>query len=187
MHINELEAFWITLNGATLVLTLFALSMALVTRRRLVGIPSRAARIVAAGGIRREFVRTAIQVALLAIAVPGLHRDGPTPLTPTLALFIAIPVLLFVNTVGDAYDRFRLAQIVAEDLDSERDAAYDRLAAMIERGADKADAAYAEANAVNAKSAAQGERIDAVDERSAAQGERIDAVDERSDAQGDQP
>ena len=73
----------------------------------------RAARtLVAAGSVRREWVRLGVQLLLLSLIVPGIFVDRPTQISwPVLALMGASAGLL-VNTIADARERYRLARVL---------------------------------------------------------------------------
>jgi hypothetical protein len=159
--VDYVEALWVILNLVTAALTLSALVDARADRSAVRLLNGHARDLAANGIVRREAIRLVVQVLLLAIAVPGLFSDAPRPLTPGLVMLMAIPVLLLLSSFFDARDRKALTVLVAADLlatratkDAEIIAALHENTRISQKASDAADAAYHEANTVNAKLAA---------------------------------
>lgn len=118
--VNLVEAIWITLNGVTFGLTLWALWDARVARKD--AKESDGTRLkVARGNVRREKARLAIQAIFLTIAIPGVFSENEAELTPLLLLFLSIPLILLVSTILDARERREIMAIEQEQLSHERD------------------------------------------------------------------
>lgn len=118
LHVDALEAVWIITNATALVVTFAALLDARGTSRIHDSRPAR--RLVVRGNVRREVMRLVMQVLLLSLVLPGLTLDRPTPLTPFVAVLIAVPIVLLASSLMDAWDRRRLREMLAaEDAESE--------------------------------------------------------------------
>jgi len=127
MSVNAVEFFWVSLNLATAVTTVLVLADAVRDQRATRNLNGSARGIVARGNVRREWLRLVIQFAFLAVVIPDLFRDGDTPLTWPVAIFLSIPVLLLVNSYSDYRDRGVLARKLAVDIETERNASLVRL------------------------------------------------------------
>lgn len=109
MNLNPVELFWIVTNAAAAALTIPALADARRDAAAVKALNGHALGIIARGNVRREWVRLAMQLVLLAIAIPAAQRPGDIALTPALVLFLSLPVLVLLNTISEARDRARLA------------------------------------------------------------------------------
>lgn len=174
-HVDLLEGIWIASNVAAIIITFGALADAWRSR----AVPDRgvARRVIARGNVRREVVRLMIQGLLLAIVIPGLTDPRPVPLTQLTLALMLVPLLMLVSTLADAWDRRALSGLVGDEMTSEQGGSLSRIEAELHRnsaisqaGVVAAERAYTEANAVNAKIAAQGVRLDQ---------ERQDRIDDR--------
>jgi hypothetical protein len=177
VSIDAIEAIWIALNLSTFVLTAAALLDALADKRAVVALNGHARELIATGVVRRESLRLVVQGFLLAIIVPGLFDDRPTPLNFFVVILMAIPVVLLLSSVLDARDRRAMTVLVAADLLHDRADSFKRIETLItkttgslrkdiaentvvsQQASDHADRAYHEANSVNEKIALQGEAI----------------------------
>src|SRR5678815_3066421 len=163
LMLDPLEAVWILLNTAAVLLTGQALLEARVNQKSVHALNGHAREIVADGIVRREFIRLAIQVILLLLVVPGIFSSRPTPLSPFVLALMAIAILLLISSLFDAAERKRLFLTVAKELIKENDSALARLEVALaintqisQTASDQAERAYHEANDVNNKIAAQG-------------------------------
>jgi hypothetical protein len=123
LYVDTLEAFWFLLNAGTLVFTLGALIEARrdqLAARGDTDSTGDARRLTARGNLRREALRTVVQLLLLSIVIPGLFSARPIMLTPPLVALILVPIVLFTSTVFDARDRGRLADMLLAAIRSER-------------------------------------------------------------------
>ncbi len=165
ISINAVEAVWLTASALGFIFTVHALVDAWQQHAIVRRLNDRAAEIAAATNVRREVIRLPIQALLLFVVVPRLFSDQETPLTPTLAALLAVPILLLVNTLFDLRDRRRLVDATLGSVQVQIQQASQRLengmarlehdlaentARTIESG-DKADAAYVAANDANTK------------------------------------
>jgi hypothetical protein len=116
LYISPIEWVWLGVNGAVLLLTVGALLDAALDWRDLRtyrGNGLRQARkIVARSNFRREFFRFAAQLFLLALVIPELADDDDIRLNFFIACLLAVPFLILLNTVGDAWDRHALRRAV---------------------------------------------------------------------------
>lgn len=137
MSVNAVEFIWITINLVAAIFTVGALVEARRDWAALKRYNGSARGVVARSNIRSEWIRLAIQVALLAIAVPAVFSDRPTPLTPTLLLFLSVPVLLLLNTVNARRVRGILSDKLDDELKREREASLVRMEARLNVRADE--------------------------------------------------
>lgn len=107
------EGFYVAVNVTAVVLTLFALYDAIVSRRVVRTLNGRAREIVADATVRREWFRLAVQLLLLSLAVPAVLKPGDTPLSFAVVCLLLIPVLLLASSIFDARDRRRVIHIIA--------------------------------------------------------------------------
>lgn len=159
LHVDPVEALWFLVNAATLMFTVGALVDARrdqVAARGDDSPVSDARRLTASGNVRREALRAVVQILLISIVVPGLFTDRPINLSPALLALIAVPIVLLTSTIFDARDRTRLADMLLVAIRTERSAL--ALESSVQEGNDltregikHAEAAYHEANSVNAK------------------------------------
>lgn len=108
MSIGPVEAFWIVLNFTTLVLSVLGFLDARRSVQAVKMFDHHGPGIVAHGDQRREFVRVLTQLSLLSLAIPAAVRPGDTTLSLPIVALMAVAVLVFLNTAGDALDRRRL-------------------------------------------------------------------------------
>lgn len=116
LHISPVEWVWIGINGAVLLITLGALIDAIFDWRDLRlyrgnGL-KQARKIVARSNFRREFFRFLAQVFLLLLVVPELADSDEVRINFFVACLLAVPFLILVNTIGDAWDRHALRRAV---------------------------------------------------------------------------
>lgn len=185
LYINEVEGFWLTVNLATFILTLFALWDAWVAKGIVRRLNGHAREIAAAGNLRREVIRLVVQTLLLFVVIPGLFTDHPTTLSLPLVALIAVPMVLLLGSVYDTIDRRRLIGTVEQALRGESEQSLTRIEVAIaenteltQQAADHADLAYKEANSVNEKIATQGAAILAQGEDAVVDRERGVRVEE---------
>lgn len=112
IDVNEVEAIWIALTLGGVVLRVLALRDACRDRVAIRALNGRAREIMADGSVRREVLRLVVQLLLLSIVVPAILRPGPTVISVGLLVVIAIPAVLFVDSVLDTRERRRLTAIV---------------------------------------------------------------------------
>jgi hypothetical protein len=209
MQVNLMETLWIAACLSGVVVTAVLVWDAAAERDGYSRTPNDSARrlarmLVLNGNIRRDSIRLATQLCLLAVVAPSLFRPGEVPLvldlsTPesllmtltTVAVLslLAVPVLLLVNSVLDFRDRRRLRAVVVALVEDERSdllAAIDRVGGetvdAIDKVGDKADAAYHEANQVNVKIASLDQRLFDQGEQAAADRaeEKVDRAEEKA-------
>jgi hypothetical protein len=170
ISINAIEALWILINATAFAFTAVALWAAWQDRKAVLLLNGAARQLQTAANVRREGLRLLVQALFLALIVPSVFSDADIKLSYGLVIIMAIPLVLLISTVLDARDRGRLTNMVVATMESKRDAGLKRIeqqgtemaAAMIENtrvsqeASDRADAAYHEANSVNAKIASQG-------------------------------
>jgi hypothetical protein len=120
MYINELEALWILSNLLGLMLTISTLVDARADEKAIKALNGRARELVGRGNVRRESLRVLVQVLLLAVVVPGMFRDQPTPLTLPIACLLAVPWVLVLNSALDVRERRQLADMLDVAIDLER-------------------------------------------------------------------
>jgi hypothetical protein len=113
--VGPVEAFWVALNSATLLLTLGLLVDAERDRRYVRRFNGHAREIVTLNVVRREVMRAIVQGILLALAVPALLDDRQVTLSPLVVGFIAIALILFAQSLFDTRERKQLAAIVARE------------------------------------------------------------------------
>jgi hypothetical protein len=162
LHVAPLEAFWLSINVAGVLLTLIALYDARsdVAAARLDKSERHEARqAVAEGNVRREALRTVIHLLLLSIVLPGLFVDRPIMLTPPLVALCAVPVVLLIQSALDWRERRqisdRLLALVRADQELALEASVQKNIALTEDAGRKAEAAFDAANHSN-------ERLDAL-------------------------
>lgn len=183
IHVSPVEAYWVSINGLAALVTLWALVDSIADRRAVAALDGPATELAAAGNVRREAFRLLAQLILLGIAVPALFSDREialiTPAGPNwgLLLLLALPWPIVVNTVGDSLDRKKLKAIVREELEAISGVgavasaeqrilrAISENTAVSKHAADRADAAYEEANHSNEKLSDQNKLIGEVHER----------------------
>ncbi len=115
-----------------------------------------ARRLTARGNVRREALRTVVQLLLISIVIPGLFTDRAITLTPALIALILVPIVLFTSTVFDARDRTRLADMLLAAVRAERSAlalesSVQEGNALTREGIAASKAAQEEANHANRK------------------------------------
>lgn len=186
LSVDAIEAIWITLNLTTFVLTASALLDAMADRAAVRLLNGRARELAAAGIVRREVLRLAVQALFLIAIVPGLFVERPVSLTPTVLALMSVPAILLVSSVLDARDRKAMTVIVASDALSYRADALQRIESELKKNtaisvkaSEHADAAYHEANSVNLKIASQGDAMVAQGERAESIAETVDDTHER--------
>lgn len=121
IYISPVEWVWIAVNGAVIFLTIGALLDAALDWRDLryySGNGLRQARkIVARSNTRRELFRLAAQLFLLALVIPELANDRSIDFNFFVASLFAVPFLILINTIGDAWDRHALRRAVPREGD----------------------------------------------------------------------
>jgi hypothetical protein len=121
VYISMVEAIWIAVNGAVIILTIGALIDAFLDWRDLRGYAGnglrQARKIVARSNIRREFFRLMAQLFLLLLVVPALSSDREIEIDFFIAALLAVPFLILCNTLGDAWDRHALRRAVPREGD----------------------------------------------------------------------
>ena len=139
MSVNPVELFWLSVNSLTFAVTLWALIDARKDLAAVRALNGHIRGIIARGNVRREWVRLGVQALLLGIAVPGLFSDRETAITPVLAMFLCVPVLLLANTLLDHRDRGRVADRLAKDIETARTAQIGRIETLAQDTKDIAE------------------------------------------------
>lgn len=177
ISVNFVEALWILLNLVTFLLTAFAFLDARADQETVRLLNGRARELAAAGLVRREGLRVAVQALLLFVALPGLFVDREVVLSPAVAALMVVPAILLTSSLFDGRDRKRMALIATADILEERTSSLERIEAKLDantkisrEASEHADKAYHEANSVNEKIAAQGAVM--VKEQEAGQADR---------------
>lgn len=133
--LDPIEVAWITVNLVTAVLTVAALIEARRDWAALKRYNGSARGVVARANIRSEWIRLAIQVAMLVAAIPAVFSDGELVLT--LPLLILVPVLLLLNTLNARRVRGILGDKLEDEIRSEREASMVRMEARLNVRADE--------------------------------------------------
>jgi hypothetical protein len=118
--IGPVEAVWIAITLTGVIATTASVVDAIGDRRAIKALNGHAREIVGNGNVRRESVRLAVSSILLALSVFTIFDDREIPLTPFVALLIAIPLLLTINSILDASERRKLSAILTAKLEAER-------------------------------------------------------------------
>lgn len=105
LYVDDVEAAWITLNAATLLLTAVALIEAERDRRAVRILNGRARELATAGAVRREVFRLAVQACFIATAVPGLFVDRDLTIVGPVAFLMTAAVLILASSIFDARER----------------------------------------------------------------------------------
>lgn len=132
MSINLVEGFWLALSLGTGFLTLLALIQAYRDWGALKRFNGSARGVVARSNIFGEWMRLYVQIVFLALVIPAAFREGDTPLTPTLVLFLSVPVAIFANTVNTRRVRGILAHKLLDEIVKERETSMARLERKID-------------------------------------------------------
>jgi hypothetical protein len=85
----------------------------------------RARAVQARANLRREFVALYVAAVFTIIVLPALFREGDTPLTPLLALFISGAVGIALNSWLDRLTRRTLDRLLWERLPTVTGTPYD--------------------------------------------------------------
>jgi hypothetical protein len=183
LHVDPIEGFWLAINLFALSVTIAALIDAVDNQRAVKLLNGHARELATEGTVRREALRVVVQVLLILVVIPGLMIDRPITLSGPIVALILVPVVLLVSSLLDARERRSLTVITAAELVIERDSLIRQLLVDVrentrisQEASDHADAAYHEANSVNAKIAAQGDRIDIIGTERAAAETRMSAT-----------
>lgn len=110
-NVNPIEATWLLINVFSALVTLANLVDAFQSWRAVAG-TSLAWRIQARANLRSEVVRLTTIVALIVVVLPALTRAGDIPLTPSLVIFMAVPVGIALNGYLDRRTRRTLERLV---------------------------------------------------------------------------
>lgn len=105
-------AVWIAINAATLALTLIAAREAYRDRRAVAELNGHARVVAVNGAVVRERIRVSIQLLLLSVAVPPLLAGRNVELTWGVAMLMAVPLLLFLESFVDYRTRREVAGLV---------------------------------------------------------------------------
>ena len=127
ISIDAIEAFYILVNTVAVVLTAASLLDARADRAALSNGPIRT--IIANGNVRREWIRLAVQLLLLSIAIPAVLSTRATSLSPIVLVLLAIPLLLLLSSILDRRDRDRLRIMTLQSLTAEHQRLFDQGAA----------------------------------------------------------
>lgn len=117
MSIDPIEFFWIITNTIAIIITVTSFLESrqdLIAAKDTDGQFSPARVLTALGKMRREGFRIIISTLLLILIVPGLFSDRPVTLTPFVAIFITIPMILLISTILDRRERWQLDQLLLE-------------------------------------------------------------------------
>jgi len=153
MSINLIEAVWITINIAAIVVVISNLLGAIREKHAYVALagPERGARsVITRGNERREWLRLIKQFLLLIIVIPSafspgdinlsLNPDSPMfSVTVFVVTLMAVPLVMLYGSVMDARDRRSLAAITYADLLAERDLTEARMRKKLAELAARAD------------------------------------------------
>lgn len=135
--LNPIEALWITINLATAILTVAALVEARRDWAALKRFNGSTRGVVARANIRAEWIRLAIQVAMLVVVIPAVFSDRELELTLPLLIFLTVPVLLLVNTLNARRVRDVIGDKLEDEIKHERDASLVRMEARLNVRADE--------------------------------------------------
>lgn len=116
LYIDPIEGLWLFVTAGGAVLTSLAFLDArrdLTAAKLLDGDALLAQMIVAKANVRREGLRTIVQLLLLSIVIPSLFVDRPISLSPILVALILVPIILLTSTTLDRRDRGRLLTILS--------------------------------------------------------------------------
>lgn len=105
LFVDDVEAAWLTLGLAVVVLTVLALIEAERDRRAVKILNGRARELATAGAVRREIFRLVVQALLLVAAVPGLFIDRDLTVVGPVAFLMAAQAAVLVQTILDARER----------------------------------------------------------------------------------
>lgn len=114
ISIGPVEGLWLTVNAGTLLLTAAALVEAERDRRAVRRLNGKARRIATAGNVRREVLRTVVQVLLLLVAVPAIFSDREITLSPPIVELMTVAIVLLISSIWDARERRRLDAAVLQ-------------------------------------------------------------------------
>ena len=158
MTISPLTFAWLALNLVTLALTVAALIEARADREAVRALNGRARELVAAGQVRRETFRTAVQGLLLAAVFPSLLARPELGIIAIGAL-MTVPVLLLIASLTDARDRRRMTVFTAAQVLADDASALARIEAKVDAGSEVAHQAFEVANTINEKLAGQADAL----------------------------
>ena len=120
------EWVWLTVNGASTILTIYALLDAQADQRTVKALNGRAREIAVERDVRRGRWLLLAQVLLLAAVIPGLFIDRPINLVTeagpnwVLIALMLVPLALLMVSIDDARSRKALAEQLAHDMATER-------------------------------------------------------------------
>lgn len=115
IHIGVVESVYIGINLVAALLTVMSLIEAERDRRAVKALNGRAREVAAGGNVRREVTRLVMQGILLSLAVPAAFSDRDINLSPTVAVLMAIPAVLLVESWLDGRERRVLMAIVTRE------------------------------------------------------------------------
>lgn len=118
IYVNPIEGFYLAVNVVAFLLTLWNLREAQrdgIAVRRING---HARNIATKGDFRREVLRLTMLVCLMGVALPGVFVDREITLTPSLALLIAVPCIILIQSALDARERRQLIRAVIKDAEA---------------------------------------------------------------------
>lgn len=166
MNIDLIEFAWIAINAVTFILTCVAIVEARADETAVKLLNGHARELAAKGIVRREWVRLYVQFVFLVIAIPSLVTVGGERSLlgyVIIGLLMSAAVALLFSTIKDRRDRQLMTVLVTADLVNKQETSLARIESKLDRNteisqeaSEHADAAYHEANDVNAKIARQG-------------------------------
>ena len=115
LYVHPLEAAWVALNVATLLVTTVLLREARRDHEAVKALNGRTREIATRGDIRRESLRIAVNALLLSVVVPGLFVDRPVNLSPPVAALMAVPLVLLLSSFLDLRERRLLTALIAQE------------------------------------------------------------------------
>jgi hypothetical protein len=140
VSVNAIEAAWLALSLAGVVLTIAALNDARADRLAVKMLNGHAREIQADRVVNGESFRLVLQLILAGIALPSLFTDREAEMTPGVLALMTIPVILIAWSFNDRSYRKKLTSMIAADVLAERLSATARIEATVDQtAADVAD------------------------------------------------
>ena len=184
MTVSVIEFVWVIVNVVTLAFTVTALFDARADRTAVRLLNGKARELAATGIVRREVIRVVVQVLLLSVALPSLFSDRQTQLSPALAVLMTVPVFLLLASFWDARDRKQMTVLVTADALLAKNDALERIETKLDANTAVSVEAFAVANTINEKLAAQGDAlIQQGEDRAAERAERMESTLDTAAAQ----
>jgi hypothetical protein len=120
LDLSAVEWFWLLVNASALGFQLLSLWWAWDRRSTVKQLNGKAREIAAAGNVRREIIRVAVQLLFIGIAIPSIFSPAEIRLTPPLLCLLLIPPLVCLNSALDVRDTLLLIRIAHSEIEDER-------------------------------------------------------------------